>query len=369
MSKKTSNKISIVGTNGVGKTVFVTVWAKSLEKKERGQPFIVPTPLTFAYIERNWLQRLKKGLWPESTPQSEFIELKWTLKSPNGTESEISVCDLAGHDVRRLYAGDEPKISDETAKTIYDSIESANIILLIVNLKDFITVEDTLRIQNTTNLLSMLKHFFSKKKKVALLFSQWHEYEAWLSEKGGLEKVLETYLPSVQNACSLYGADVRYFKVSAVVETIHNVNSDGRSVIMPDPCFSSTGLDEINKWIIDSPDDQDDLDKFPGLGFFFGSMVGLALTFLFKAKVTELVFICGSSIGMIIGGSIQGMIFLGQDAYTTVQRNAAYIFIQTVLYALFYYFYNDLWAIVSVFIFLFPNVWPYLLIFLKKLTR
>jgi len=69
------NKISIIGTNGVGKTVFVTVWSKSLEKREKGKPFIVPTPLTYAYIERNWLQRLKKGLWPESTPQTEFVEL------------------------------------------------------------------------------------------------------------------------------------------------------------------------------------------------------------------------------------------------------------------------------------------------------
>jgi len=243
------NKISIVGTNGVGKTVFVTVWAKSLEKKERGQPFIVPTPQTYAYIERNWLQRLKNGLWPESTPQSEFIELKWTLSSPGGAKSEISVCDLAGHDIRRLYAGDEPKISDESSKTIYDSIESANIILLIVNLKDFITADDSLRIENTTNLLSMLKHFFSKKKTVALLFSQWHEYEAWVNGKGGLDKVLETYLPSVQNACSLHGENVNYFMISAVVQTVRSVDDHGNTTILPAPNFSSSGFLKLNQWL------------------------------------------------------------------------------------------------------------------------
>jgi len=250
-TKSPAAKIAIIGTEGAGKTVFVTVWSKFLEKQEEGRPFIIPDPSTYAYIEKNW-SKLRNGQWPESTPQSEFVNLFWRLKMPSGHICQINVCDVAGHDIRRLFTGNRPQSSDDPTKAIYDTLAAANIVLVIINLKDFITTTEVQRIDNCANLLSMLQYMFDQKKKVALVFSQWHEYEAWVASHGDVENVLRTYMPAVYNTCCLEG-EISYFNVAAVVETTSNVEIN-KLAVNPAPNFTSTGFSELNNWIIEVVD-------------------------------------------------------------------------------------------------------------------
>jgi len=240
------SKIAIIGTEGAGKTVFVTVWSKLLEKQEQEKPFIIPDPSTFAYIEKNW-SKLRNGQWPESTPQSEFVHLFWRLKMPNGRLCQINVCDVAGHDIRRLFTGNKPQASDDPTKAIYDTVAEANIVLVIINLKDFITTTETQRIDNCANLLSMLQFMFEQKKKVALVLSQWHEYESWVSSHGSVEVVLSKYMAAIYNTCCLEGG-IKYFKVAAVIETTLRIKGD-TTFINPNPHFTSSGFAELNDWL------------------------------------------------------------------------------------------------------------------------
>jgi len=293
------SKIAIIGTEGAGKTVFVTVWSKLLEKQEEGRPFIIPDPTTYTYIEKNW-SKLRNGQWPESTPQSEFVHLFWRLKLPSGQLCQINVCDVAGHDIRRLFTGNKPQANDDPTKAIYDTVVAASIVLVIINLQDFITTTESQRIDNCANLLSMLQFMFDQKKEVALVFSQWHEYEGWVDSHGSVEAVLSTYMSSVYNTCCLED-EFDYFKVAAVVETTSRVEG-GVTITDPALNFGSLGFSSLNDWIMEVVERKSTVRPFLNpfmktlliIGGWLGSALFLSLSVLclkfFYEDSREIVF-------------------------------------------------------------------------------
>ena len=96
--------IIIIGPEGAGKTVFVTMLDNYLiNHKKLGLVFRAQDIYTKQYVA-NELRRLQTGDWPASTPGGRIISLNWKLLYKNEI-SYVSLIDPSGQDIRNELCG------------------------------------------------------------------------------------------------------------------------------------------------------------------------------------------------------------------------------------------------------------------------
>ena len=99
-------KIAIIGMEGSGKTVLMTVLAKRMSQLPNRQYYLDPqNARTLKYVEEMWYT-LQNGHWPPSTPPGQLFELSWNFRV-DSTQYELRLVDAAGQDMRLLFGGDE----------------------------------------------------------------------------------------------------------------------------------------------------------------------------------------------------------------------------------------------------------------------
>ncbi|MDR2439367.1 MAG: hypothetical protein LBE12_08370 [Planctomycetaceae bacterium] len=250
-----SIQISLIGTEGSGKTVLMTVLAKKLAKRSNDGLFLNPVGAkTLKYIEKNW-STLQSGEWVSSTPPGQMFDLYWKFHI-RGQEAEMRLIDSAGQDLRKLFnekgGYQDPNLSEQDRKFL-DYICSSSIVILLVNVQDFIARNDNYQIDTQATLKETLD-FMSKngKRKVAIVFSQYDQFEATIKNKydGSLEKFLEKKFPYLYNETTDQFENV--FPVAAVSDTEIRTDSDGKARSVPKHDFNSAGLEPLIKWLADA---------------------------------------------------------------------------------------------------------------------
>lgn len=249
--------IAVIGTEGSGKTVFITALAKYLSTIGSRGVFLNPQGVkTLKYVESVW-QTLQQGDWPPSTPPGQLFELQWNLEVNGELESEVHLIDVAGQDLRLLFGDEEERISKkgslpESMRKLADYCSEADIVMFLINLKDF-EGEGNLkqRTENEAAIKGAMDYLSGKGrcKSFCLIITQVDLYQQLAAGRGSWDSLIQKAVPYVYGAY-LKSKKTSTFLVSAVNKTRVTVDNTGNPLRMPEPGFGSDGFEHVVDWLI-----------------------------------------------------------------------------------------------------------------------
>lgn len=243
--------IAIVGTEGCGKTVFITTLAQSLRVYDpEKRTALIPDPYTLKYVASAWA-RLQVGDWPAHTHQGDAFELKWSFLAGGSTRFNLRLLDMAGHDLRYIFtadgAGANANMPDELQPLI-EYCRSASIVLFMVNLGDFVGGDSEATADNEAALLSAMNWLQTHDRKCGLILAQADLYVGLVEQEGSWSEVVRKTLPSVYGA-HLADGKVPIFPVACVADTVLKPDRDGAMLRKPMSGFHSEGIQEVFDWL------------------------------------------------------------------------------------------------------------------------
>jgi GTPase SAR1 family protein len=202
----TSPQIAFIGTEGSGKTVLLTVLAKRLSQFHNGI-FLNPVGTKPAkYIEDCW-NKLQSKDWLPSTSPGALFDLCWTLKIRE-RKCPLRLIDSAGQDLLKLFHDEgyaDPTLS-ETDKLFIAYLQKSTILLLLINLRDFLDEPDlNQKFHKQMTLKNVLETLETQPipKKIAIVFTQYDQHRKSIESKwGSCRKFIEQELPLLYGACT-----------------------------------------------------------------------------------------------------------------------------------------------------------------------
>jgi hypothetical protein len=248
--------LAIVGTEGSGKTVLATVLAKRYSIHKPGSPFFEAlTKKTLDYVENGW-QTLNNGEWPQSTALGELPQLQWRVHFGENLCCELKMSDTAGQDLRELFGTERVRDYNtlpKPLKDLTDVVMGADILVVLLNLKDFLGDADPRRQNETIWTTKYLLDCIQKSRsqippQIAIVLTQIDQYGGILKNHATLAAVIEAKLPMLYVAHFTNGS-VTPFGIASVATTEVSVNSDQAIGRVPSCPITSLGLDELMNWI------------------------------------------------------------------------------------------------------------------------
>jgi GTPase SAR1 family protein len=260
-------QISIVGTEGSGKTVLASVWAKRLSDDSNSSIILHPDGKTGMHIEHIWDTLFNKGEWVPSTETGTKTELSWMLyltEDGSKTGIPIRLIDAAGQDLRVLFSpiSDYNRHSNALPaeqRALLEYVQSSSIIILVANLQDFRGEPEYIKRKENELVLKEIIDMFAaddKHQDIAVVFTAWDLYEADIAKNfGGFRDYISRELPQLWNAMRLgakSGDSYKVITVSAVAETEFRSDENGSVFRVPKRGFRSQNLDKLTDWLVKS---------------------------------------------------------------------------------------------------------------------
>jgi len=295
-------QIAIVGTEGSGKTTLASVWAKYMQTRTSGNVFLAPTGWNTREYVNSVYTMLQGGGWWRSTEAGRQFELEWTL-TVDKRKVLVKLIDSAGQDLRSLITGDAYKNTrNSSLRKLLDYIQKSDILVLVVNLRDFLDEPDgNRRWRNSAILQEVIG--FSRHRHIAVVFTAWDCYHPVVEDEfGTFQNYLERALPelyiSIRSGRS-NGNIIDIFPVAAVDTEIETL--DGTPFRVPRKNFTSYGIDTLSDWILKAEKEIADR-KTKAIGAFVcagcGAFIGTGLGWFFGGGVSAGI---GCLIGVVIG--------------------------------------------------------------------
>ena len=253
-------QIAVIGTEGAGKTVFLSVLAMRHRTPEAGRVWL-------EYKNRETQQRvtetwdiLARQDWPPSTPAGTLSRLEWGFHTPDGTEHAVRICDPAGQDFRRIFEvedGAAPLLPIQ--QQLSRMLDTAHVVLLLVNLREVIDAPSHAEIDNIEIPLKLALDRILRRSgsSAAIVLTQHDTFVDRLREMGldvnDAMGAVRHFLPQVGGALALAPAGrVHVCFVAAVGETVSLMAEDGAFSRRPKAGFSSEGLSQLVAWMEDT---------------------------------------------------------------------------------------------------------------------
>ena len=249
-----SPSIAIVGTEGCGKTVLITVLAKYLERPDLQGTCLEPRGIeTVRAVERVW-ELLTHSEWPPSTPPGQLPRMHWLLHvGSDGPECRLQIADAAGQDLRRLFA--EEMIEREAVldhlREVGEYIRNADIVLFLINLRDFVGESDNDRRIENQWAIKYAMDWLKKQpgsRNWCLVLTQVDQYGRYLEECKSWSDVIKRHLPQIYDF-HVRGGRTRIIPVAAVRDTIVDTQGNSTPRRVPAPGFKWKGLEELVEWL------------------------------------------------------------------------------------------------------------------------
>lgn len=262
-------QVAIVGTEGVGKTVLMTMMAWAFKRDRDGVRMIPMSRQTSEHVARVWTV-LNGGDWPPSTPQGQLLALHWELHVDGAPVCDLRCLEIAGQDFRRLFADEEVNNLAELPEQLQQLagfIQGADVIVFLANLRDFAGEADAQREDENQWAIKFAMDWVRRQarpRRCCLVFTQSDQFGELKRQCGGWDKLAEKYLPYVYSA-HISAGTVPVIAVAAVGGT-KVVVRDGRPLRVPDGKWLCKGLDKLAKWIGESVRElkSDDKQQFAG---------------------------------------------------------------------------------------------------------
>lgn len=248
------SKIAIVGVEGSGKTVLMTVLGEKYQTPDQYGLFLSPETRETSDFHRVNLDKLENGEWPIETPHDSVRSLRWTLQRKDENDGSIVMADLnfldfAGEIYREAFDGAADGTGGQwvdECETLRRHVKESDVLIVLVNLRNVVLKMTDERTNQVVWLSKGIVDYAKRELKiphVALAFTQVDAYREVIEDQGGdLKAVLQKYLPDVSNVYS----NLPLFALSAVDKTKRG--DDG--LLRPAPGFGSKGLEELVHWIL-----------------------------------------------------------------------------------------------------------------------
>ncbi len=252
--------IAIVGTDGAGKTVLTTCLAKGFQNHSADGTWLEPlTAATTEYVEKAW-EKLTNSDWPDGTIVGHSFDLRWRLHLGNGTSCALRIIDAAGQTLRHLFA--EEQINDfdqldERIRPLAEYVRMADIVLFLVNLRDFAGEANTNNKVSNQWALKYAMDYLSRSsspRRFLLVLTQIDLYRSYAKKYGNWGKVVQHFLPYVY-AAYLADGRIKGCGVCAVNSTQVIVDKEGQPRRVPARDFKFEGFTGLLKWIGDNASD------------------------------------------------------------------------------------------------------------------
>lgn len=298
-------KVAIVGVEGSGKTVMLAGLADLYSRPDDKGYFLAANDFNTSVYVAELMGRLRSGIWPAATADDAFQGLEWTLRRRSDAGGrptdicELSCLDFPGEVYRKAFvdtAGQHPEDVQSRVESLWNYIECADSLIVLVNLGDVIThglanrrVHESIWVTSGILREALKERPGRVVPKAAIVLSQADNYKATIEECGGARKTLEKYLPDVY-----YSYD--WLDVFAVY-TVDKTRLDDDGKVVPDPSFTTEGLRPIMDWLLGKEIQQNDKPasaKDPG-------SLPFAVWIVIAVVVATAIFVLGSFI-LPLGG-------------------------------------------------------------------
>jgi hypothetical protein len=245
--------IAIIGTEGSGKTILATVWARRLAHSTESRLSLAYQNIeTERYVERAWAN-ISNGQWLPSTPPGTRIELEWLLQ--HGTfECPIKLIDLPGQDLRNFFSGNYNTLGRDSQE-LFDYVASASIVFAVINLERILKYpesEDRIVLSEIVRFLTANTN--TETQHLYFVFTAWDKVATEVLDKySSLTNYIRTELTpfyrTCENAWNRAGKGIYFLAVAPVAQTVYDLASDG---FVPKKDFKNYNLDNFTKVLIQS---------------------------------------------------------------------------------------------------------------------
>jgi hypothetical protein len=253
-------RIAVIGTEGSGKTVLVVTLAARFADGG-GRYFLEPMNRRTVRYTRSAFRALngeaddgeaRPPRWLPSTDPGTMQELEWVLHVDGQRRFAMRMTDAAGQDFRELFGEEAARTAGEATeprRQLVAHVLQANIVILTVDLEDFVAERDAdRRDTNEWTIKFAIDHLLGadEKKRALLVFTGKDRYAHYEKELGSWSAVAKKYLP-VASRAAIEDGRVSVMAVSAVNDT--QLDPSGANRYVPKRGFTSVGLEELLGWI------------------------------------------------------------------------------------------------------------------------
>ncbi|MDR1498412.1 MAG: DUF805 domain-containing protein [Puniceicoccales bacterium] len=184
-------KISIVGAEGSGKSVFISALYQYMDPAKPA-PNLFPGSSFTAYYTAGVWDELQRGQWPKSTNTGVIEDLKWTWKDTLQNEHQLQMLDCAGQDFRQVFEAEDDNELSDRQKILKQEFFSSDLVIVLLNLQkalDIYTLPAQKKIQTEMQFApaSALCKLKDAGIKTFLCFTQCDRYMEFVENKFGDE--------------------------------------------------------------------------------------------------------------------------------------------------------------------------------------
>lgn len=244
-------RVAILGTEGTGKTVLMTVLAHRFKRAQAGFQLIPLTPETSKFVANNW-ECLRRCDWPASSREGVLTRLSWELSAEDYPTCRLQFHDVSGQDFRHLFSSTTAIPSH--LKMLTEYVRSADVCAFLVNLSDFVRHPDAVSQSTTEAALCNAVQFVSNivsPRRCAIVLTQIDLFQDLKKQFGTWEAVAKHYLPDFYRQFVETGM-VSLLTVAAVGNVRSDPNAGPRARNIPATHWRSIGLENLLTWIGES---------------------------------------------------------------------------------------------------------------------
>ncbi|AHF94926.1 hypothetical protein OPIT5_29965 [Opitutaceae bacterium TAV5] len=247
-------QICIIGTEGAGKTVFISVFATRHQEMTPGFPWMAyKNRETARYVAQNWSILADQQDWPPSTPAGTLPSLEWELHTPDGVEHTMKVQDAPGQDIRAIFDS-PPEDLNEKQTELLRTIRESDILLFLINPGEAIRAATAIERADVEIPIAMaLRNVLERNTRAAILLSLHDQLLPYFDSIGVPRsdplEAIRACLPTVYGIIRNAGDRLKAFYVASIAETVPFVDNQGNARSRPKAQFESEGLAELMIWL------------------------------------------------------------------------------------------------------------------------
>ncbi len=275
-------RIFIIGPEGSGKTVFLTMLSLHVAG-ERNDLLLEPLDYASSQYVSTAQAALEKGEWPPSTRQGELKLLKWRFGQLGKPLHEMEMFDSAGQDLRAILLKDTHELLTEEQRTIRCCIDESDFLIFLLDLECFIGSKDINALNESAWLFKafLTQPTWRKKKRIVILSKADLYSEMLEKEDGNLKELIKRQLPTSYSMGHLVDAEktVNYLAVTSIT-TVTVVGEDGNPTRVPLKPLRTGDMQPIIHALLEHMAEGMSIVAFTGcvIGALAGALIGLILS-------------------------------------------------------------------------------------------
>jgi formylglycine-generating enzyme required for sulfatase activity len=244
-------KISIVGTEGAGKSVFIAALAQCMNAAG-AVPRLTPDFLSTAVYTAGIWDELQSGRWPKSTDSGTIKDLRWTWTDSRLDEHLLQILDCAGQDFRAIFEAEKEEELSYRQEVLKKEFFSSSLVVVLFNLQRAIDLhglasQRTKQIEMEFAPAAALRHLTGAGVRVFLCFTQCDRCAELVKNRfnDDFGAAVAEYLPGLYNV--IQSTRTPFCKVFAVeTELRANPDNNGEVTLFPKVnCASGNLLETV----------------------------------------------------------------------------------------------------------------------------